>query len=48
MGKNEAQINGFAVVKKAATPWKKVFSKKKFFQLIFADMIFKMVGGNVF
>ena len=28
MEKNEAKISGFAVVKKAPRPWKKVFSKK--------------------
>ena len=27
-GKNEAQISGFAVVRKAPSPWKKNFSKK--------------------
>ena len=31
-GKNEAQISGFAVVKKALK--KKIFFEKKFFQLI--------------
>ena len=29
MEKNEAQISGFAVVKKGPSPWKKIFSKKK-------------------
>ena len=46
MEKNEAQISGFAVVKKAPNSLKIFFSKKKFFQLICADMIFKTVSGN--
>ena len=28
MEKNDAQISGFAVVKKAPSPWKKFFEKK--------------------
>ena len=48
MEKNEAQISGFAVVKKAPSPCKNFFSKKKFFQLICADTIFKMVCGKFF
>ena len=48
MGKNEAQISGFVVVKKAPIPLKKILQKKKFFQLICADMIFKMVSGYSF
>ena len=48
MEKNEAQISGFAVVKKAPTPSKNFFSKDNFFQLIFADMTFKTVCGNFF
>ena len=28
MEENEAKISGFAVVKKAPSPWKKSFSKK--------------------
>ena len=41
MEKNDAQISGFLVVKKAPSPWKKCFSKKKSVQLICADTIFK-------
>ena len=44
--KNDAQISGFAVVKKAPSPWKKNFLKKKFFQLICTDKIYKTVCGN--
>ena len=29
MEKNEGQISGFAVAKKAPSPWKNFFSKKK-------------------
>ena len=47
MEKNETQISGFAVMKKAPSPWKKNFFEKKFSQLICADMIFKMVCGNI-
>ena len=39
--KDESQISGFVVAKKAPSLWKKNFSKKKFFQLICADMILK-------
>ena len=46
MGKNGAQISGFSVVKKAPSPWKKCFSKRKSVQLICADKIFKTVCGN--
>ena len=42
--KNETQISGFAVAKKAWSSWKKK-SKKGFFQFICADMIFKTVCG---
>ena len=45
MEKNEAQISDFAITKKAASPEKKIFSKKYFFQLICIDMIFKTVCG---
>ena len=48
VGKNGAQISSFLVVKKAPSPWKKCFSKKKSVQLICADKIFKMVCGNFF
>ena len=49
MEKNEAQISGFAVVKKGPSPWKKIFSKnKKFFQLICTDKTYKTVCGNFF
>ena len=43
--KNDAQISGFLVMKKALSPWKKCFLKKKIFC---ADTIFKMVCGNFF
>ena len=43
--KNDAQISGFLVMKKALSPWKKCFLKKKNFC---ADTIFKMVCGNFF
>ena len=47
--KNEAQVSGFAVVKKAPSPWKKIFTKKeKFFQFIWAYIIFKTVCGHFF
>ena len=46
MGKNGAQISGFSVVKKAQSPWKKCFLKKKSVQLICADKIFKTLCGN--
>ena len=46
MEKNEAQASGFAVVKKAPNSLKIFFLKKKFFQLICVDMIFKTVWGN--
>ena len=48
MGKNGAQISGFSVVKKAPSPWKKCFSKRKSVQLICADKIFKTMCGNFF
>ena len=45
--KNEDQINAFKVTKKASSPLKKMFSKKKnSFQLICVNMIFKKVCGN--
>ena len=34
MEKNDAQISGVAVVKKAPSPWRKNISKKKSFQVI--------------
>ena len=46
--KNEAQTSGFVVAKKAPNLCKKDFLKKKIFQLICADMIFKTVCGNFF
>ena len=46
--KNEAQTSGLIVAKKAPSLWKKKFLKKKFFQLICADMIFKIMSGNFF
>ena len=46
MEKNDAKISGFAVVKKAPSPWKNIFLKKKFFQLICTDKAYKMVCGN--
>ena len=39
MDNNDAQISGFAVVKKA-------FLEKKLFQLIYTDKTYKMVCGN--
>ena len=48
MGKNGAQIGGFSVVKKAPSPWKKFFLKKKYVQRICADKIFKTMCGNFF
>ena len=44
--KSDAQISGFAVVKKAPSPSKKNFLKKKFFQLIWSGKIYKTVRGN--
>ena len=44
MPKNDAQINGFAFVWKAQIPWNKSFLKKKSFQLICVDTIFKTVS----
>ena len=41
METNEVQISGVAVTEKAPSPEKKFFLKKKLFQLICADMIFK-------
>ena len=42
--KNEAQISGFAVVKKSSKSLKKIFlEKKKIVNPICADMIFKTV-----
>ena len=46
--KNEAQTSGSVVAKKAPSLLKKTFLKKKTFQLICADMIFKTVRGNFF
>ena len=47
--KNKAQISGFAVTKKANKIKKnKKKSKKIILQLICADMVFKMVCGNLF
>ena len=48
MEKNDAQISGFSVVKKAPSPWRKCFSKKKSVQLICTDTIFKTVCGIFF
>ena len=49
MEKNAAQINGFAVVKKAPSLWKKnLKKKKKFFQLICTDKTYKAMCGNFF
>ena len=42
---HEAQISDIAVAKKPSSPWKIFFFQKKFFQLIFEDMIFKTVCG---
>ena len=44
--KNGAQINGFAVVKKAPNLRKKIFSKEISFKLICTDKTFKMVCRN--
>ena len=44
--KSGVQINDFAVVKKGPSHQKKAFFKKKSFQLICADKIFKTVYGN--
>ena len=46
MEKNGAQISGFAVTEKPPSPSKKKFSKKKFFQLIFVDIL--QSGGRKF
>ena len=46
MEKNDAQVSGFAVVKKAPSPWKKNIWKENFFQLLCTDKIYKTVGGN--
>ena len=46
MEKNDAQISGFSVVKKASSLCKKCFSKKKSIQFICAGMIFKTVCGS--
>ena len=52
MGKNGSQISGFSAVKKAPSPWKKCFlkkkKKKKSVEFICADRIFKTVCGNFF
>ena len=54
MQKNEAQISRFALLGKAPILWKKIFEKKKkkkkkkSLQLICADNIFKIFGGNFF
>ena len=54
MQKNEAQISRFALLGKAPILWKKIFwkkkkkKKKKSLQLICADNIFKIFGGNFF
>ena len=53
MQKNEAQISRFALLGKAPILWKKIFLKKKkkkknSLQLICADNIFKIFGGNFF
>ena len=45
-GKNDAQVSGFAVVKKASSPWKKIFPKEISFKLICTDKTFKTVRGN--
>ena len=44
--KNDAQISGFADVKKVPSPSKKKFLKKKFFQLICTDKTYKRVCRN--
>ena len=44
MPKNDAQISGFAFVWKAQIPWNKSLKKKKSFQLICVDTIFKTVS----
>ena len=46
--KNEPQISGFAIAKKVPSPWKKIFWKKKYFHFIYADKMFKTVGGFLF
>ena len=46
MEKNEARISGFAVVKRLQVLEKRFFQKKRFFQFICADIIFKTVSGN--
>ena len=46
---NDARISGFAIMKKALSPWKKIFEKKKkkkSFQLICTDKIYKTGCGN--
>ena len=48
MEKNDAQISGFAVVKKALSPWKKNFLKKEFFHLICTDKIYETMCGIFF
>ena len=37
--KNDAQISGFSLVKKASSPSKKLFLEKKYFHFIFANKI---------
>ena len=46
MEKNDARDGDFAVVKKAQSPWKKIFLKKKPYQLILTDKTYKTVSGN--
>ena len=46
--KNKAQISGFAVTKKANKKKIQKKKKKKILQLICADIVFKMVCGNLF
>ena len=48
MQKNESQISCFALMEKAPESLKKIFFKKKSFQLICADKVFKTMDGTFF
>ena len=48
MEKNDAQNSDFAVAKKGPSSWKKIFLKKKSFQLICTDKTYKTVCGNFY
>ena len=48
MEKNEAKISGFAVVKKASSPWKKAFLKKKIIPAYFCRYDLQSRAQNIF